>query len=62
MTEMTGHDAEIGGHVGPKYAAQGSAATGDAYVPLSFELGEAFQFDWSEEPLVIGGVYQRLQV
>ncbi len=42
--------------------AQGSAATGDAYVPLSFELGEAFQFDWSEEPLVIGGVYQRLQV
>ncbi|HEY0956648.1 MAG TPA: hypothetical protein VGE36_17970 [Roseateles sp.] len=20
MTEMTGHDAEIGGHVGPKYA------------------------------------------
>ncbi|MFG6490284.1 HNH endonuclease, partial [Roseateles sp. BYS78W] len=22
MTEMTGHDAEIGGHVGPKYAAK----------------------------------------
>ena len=22
----------------------------------------AFQFDWSEEPLVVGGVYQRLQV
>ena len=43
-------------------AAQGGAAVGDAYVPLSFELGEAFQFDWSEEPLVIGGVYQRLQV
>jgi hypothetical protein len=20
MTEMTGHDAEMGGHVGPKYA------------------------------------------
>ena len=43
-------------------AAQGGAAVGEAYVPLSFELGEAFQFDWSEEPLVIGGVYQRLQV
>jgi transposase len=42
-------------------AAQGGVAVGDAYVPLSFELGEAFQFDWSEEPLVIGGVYQRLQ-
>jgi transposase len=42
--------------------AQEGVAVGDAYVPLSFELGEAFQFDWSEEPLVIGGVYQRLQV
>ena len=43
-------------------AAQGVVAAGDAYVPLSFALGEAFQFDWSEESLVIGGVYQRLQV
>jgi len=33
-----------------------------AFVPLSFELGEAFQFDWSEEGLVIGGLYRRLQV
>jgi hypothetical protein len=29
---------------------------------LSFALGEAFQFDWSEEALVIGGQYLRLQV
>jgi len=43
-------------------AERGGVQSGDAYVPLSFELGEAFQFDWSEEPLVIGGVYQRLQV
>lgn len=34
----------------------------DAFVPLSFELGEAFQFDWSEEGLVVGGIYYRLQV
>ena len=33
-----------------------------AFVPLTFELGEAFQFDWSEDGLVIGGVYYRLQV
>lgn len=33
-----------------------------AYVPLSFELGEAFQFDWSEEGLVVGGIYYRVQV
>lgn len=33
-----------------------------AFVPLSFELGEALQFDWSEEGLVIGGIYRRIQV
>jgi transposase len=33
-----------------------------AFVPLAFELGEAFQFDWSEEGLVIGGIYRRMQV
>jgi hypothetical protein len=31
-------------------------------VPLDFELGEAFQFDWSEEGLVVGGIYYRVQV
>ena len=34
----------------------------NAFVPLVFELGEAFQFDWSEEGLVVGGIYYRLQV
>lgn len=33
-----------------------------AFVPLQFELGEAFQFDWSEEGLVIGSIYRKLQV
>lgn len=33
-----------------------------AFVPLAFELGEAFQFDWSEEGLVIAGVYRRVQL
>jgi len=33
-----------------------------AFVPLQFALGEAFQFDWSEEGIVIGGIYRRLQV
>lgn len=33
-----------------------------AFVPLKFEFGEAFQFDWSEEGLVVGGIYHRLQV
>ena len=33
-----------------------------AFVPMSFEFGEAFQFDWSEEGLLIGGVYHHMQV
>ncbi|MEZ5608816.1 MAG: IS21 family transposase [Burkholderiaceae bacterium] len=40
----------------------GKAGAAHAYVPLSFGLGEAFQFDWSEESLVIGGIHRRLQV
>ena len=43
-------------------AHRGGAGTGKAFVPLVFEMGEAFQFDWSEEPLVIGGIYRRLHV
>ena len=33
-----------------------------AFVPLKFQLGEAFQFDWSEESLMIGGVHRKIQV
>ena len=34
---------------------EGQAVTVNAFVPLAFELGEAYQFDWSEEgrPLVV---------
>ena len=31
-----------------------------AYIPLKFELGEAFQFDWSEEWLMIGGIHRKI--
>ena len=33
-----------------------------AFVPLTFEPGEAFQFDWSDEGMVVGGLYYKLQV
>jgi transposase len=36
--------------------------TPQGFVPLQFALGEAFQFDWSEEHLLIGGIYRRIQV
>ena len=41
---------------------EGQGSAGNAFVPLAFELGEAFQFDWSEEGMVIGGIYYRVQV
>jgi hypothetical protein len=48
------------------WRAQSGKAQSKAFVPLVFELGEAFQFDWSEEGMLVGGVYhptsaQRLQ-
>ena len=44
------------------WRAEGGHALKAAFVPLKFELGEAFQFDWSEESLVIGGFLRKLQV
>ena len=41
---------------------EGLGAAVNAFVPLAFELGEAYQFDWSEEGLVVGGIYYRVQV
>ncbi|MGV4685230.1 IS21 family transposase [Burkholderia pseudomallei] len=40
----------------------GSLTARHAFVPLAFEWGEAFQFDWSEESLVIGGVHRKVQL
>ncbi len=40
----------------------GSVSARSAYVPLSLALGEAFQFDWSEEGVVIGGVWRKVQL
>lgn len=33
-----------------------------AFVPLKFQLGEAFQFDWSDEWLLIDGIHRKIQV
>ena len=41
---------------------EGQSVSVNAFVPLSFGLGEAFQFDWSEEGLTVGGIYYRMQV
>ena len=41
---------------------EGQSVSAKAFAPLAFELGEAFQFDWSELGLVVGGIYYRMQV
>jgi len=49
-----------------RYAAgwhrERSLATAAAYVPLSFAPGEAYQFDWSHEIVVIAGVTTTVKV
>ena len=42
--------------------AAGETQSTTAFVPLKFALGEAFQFDWSEEQLLIGGMVRRIQL
>jgi transposase len=39
-----------------------ASATADAYVPLSFAPGEAYQFDWSHEIVVMDGVTTTVKV
>ena len=49
-----------------RYAAQWSKATreasADAYVPLSFDPGEAYQFDWSHEVVILDGATVTIKV
>jgi transposase len=49
-------------HIRRWLAQAGSVTARSAYVPLHFEWGEAFQFDWSEEGIVIGGVFRRIRL
>jgi transposase len=43
-------------------ARQADAPRRAAFVPLAFELGDAFQFDWSCEYAFVGGLRRRLEV
>ena len=44
------------------WAKERGAVTAQAFVPLSFAAGEAYQFDWSHEIVVIRGVTTSLKV
>src|SRR5580700_8452072 len=45
-----------------KWRVERGAATAEAYVPLSFAAGEAYQFDWSHEIVLIAGVTVTVKV
>ncbi|MCV6598384.1 MAG: IS21 family transposase, partial [Mangrovicoccus sp.] len=38
------------------------ASSGEAFIPLHFAAGDALQFDWSEEWVVLGGVEQKIKL
>jgi len=44
------------------WRADAAGGPGTAYVPLSFALGEAFQFDWSTEYAFVGGLRRKLEL
>jgi len=45
-----------------RWREQQAAPRNAGFVPLSFDLGEAFQFDWSCEYAFVGGLRRRLEV
>lgn len=51
----------VTGYLG-RWRVESAANPAKAFFPMSFELGEAFQFDWSVEAMVVGGVFYNLQV
>jgi transposase len=55
---FTGGYARVTEAVRAWRAQKQSVTARSAYVPLTFTWGEAFQFDWSEEGIVIGGIWR----
>ena len=45
-----------------RWAKERGQATAAAYVPLSFALGEAYQFDWSHEIVLLSGATVTVKV
>ena len=43
-----------------RWRNHGGQANKAAFVPLKFNLGEAYQFDWSEEWLMVGGQIRKV--
>ena len=39
-----------------------SCGVNQSYIPLEFDAGDALQFDWSHDVVVLGGVAQKVRV
>jgi transposase len=44
------------------WAKANASATASAFIPLTFAPGEAYQFDWSHEIVVLNGVTNTVKV
>ena len=64
--DLAGRGCGAGYNVVCRHAAQRrrgrGTGTGGAYVPLEFDPGEAYRFDWSQEHVVIAGATTKLKV
>ena len=59
---FTGHYCRVTEYLRARRAAANAVTARSAYVPLQFGWGEAFQFDWSEDWVRLGGEKVKLQV
>lgn len=55
MEGYTGGYSRVTDFIRASRDAEGKAPK--AFVPLAFESSKAFQFDWSEEGIVVGGIF-----
>ena len=60
--QAEGYDGAYDSVVRFKRAHKADTTTSDAFVPLSFDPGEVYQFDWSEEVVELGGLTQKIKV
>ena len=58
---FTGGDDAVRRYARARERKRGTRSS-DAYIPLNFAPGEAYQFDWSHEIVVLGGVTMTVKV
>ncbi|RCO07898.1 IS21 family transposase, partial [Bacilli bacterium] len=51
-----------GRRYGRAFEKERGRASAEAYVPLTFEPGEAYQFDWSHEIVIVNGATTEVKV